>query len=76
MQCMLFGLKRREAWVKAAAGTVEERALFRKNYPDWYKPAPNRYASHFFMLESSELYRNLQVSDLTMEAVEFGLLNK
>ena len=69
-------IERREAWLKAAAGTPEERNLFRENYPDWYKPAPNRYASHFFLLETSELYRNVQASDLTMETVEFGLIDK
>lgn len=68
-------IERREAWTKASQGTAEERARFRAEYPEWYKPAPNRYASHFFLMEKSELYRNVQVSDLSVESLEFEILD-
>ena len=67
---------RRKAFLKAAQGSKEDLQRFREEYPDWYELAPNRYASHFFLMNQSDLYRKIRGDDLSTEALEFDLLNK
>ena len=37
---------------------------FKQRYDDWYKPQANRYASHFFLLNNSRVFRELRGEDL------------
>ena len=49
---------------------------FKERYPDWYELAPNRFASHFFLMDNSEVYRRVNGMDLANEALNFDLLAK
>jgi len=64
----------RRAFLKARQGTEEDKQRFRERYPDWQQIAPNRFASHIFMMETSELYRAFSGQDLTSEDVDLELL--
>jgi hypothetical protein len=46
---------------------------FRERYPDWDQIPPNRFASHYFLLKNSELYRGASGQDLTSEDLELDL---
>ncbi|MFG0319501.1 MAG: hypothetical protein ACF8XB_19680, partial [Planctomycetota bacterium JB042] len=66
-------IERRRAYVKARAeggAAVEE---FKEEYPDWYRPRPNRYASQVFLMTNSPIYRQVSGDDLRTEALESGL---
>ena len=67
---------KRRAYVQAAAGTAEDMQRFKERYPDWNKLAPNRFASHFFLMENSEIYRRVSGADLGNEALDFDILGK
>ena len=67
-------IEMRRAFIKAKRGTEEDMRRFRERYPDWQTIAPNRFASHLFMLETSELYRSISGQDLTSEDVSLELL--
>jgi hypothetical protein len=47
---------------------------FRERYPDWQNLIPNRFASHIFLLENSELYCAFSGHELTGEDVRLNLL--
>jgi hypothetical protein len=64
----------RRAFIKAKQGTEEDMRRFRERYPDWQQIAPSRFASHFFMLETSQLYRSMSGQELTSEDVGLELL--
>ena len=64
----------RRAFIKAKRGTEDDMRRFRERYPDWQTIAPNRFASHLFMLQTSELYRAISGQDLTSEDVGLELL--
>jgi len=64
----------RRAFLKARQGTEEDMRRFRERYPDWQQIAPNRFASHLFMIETSELYRAFSGQGLTSEDVDLELL--
>lgn len=64
----------RRAYLKARQGTEEDMRRFRERYPDWQQITPNRFASHFFMMETSELYRAFSGQDLTSEDIDLELL--
>ncbi len=49
---------------------------FKERYPDWDKIAPNRFASHFFLTENSEVYRAVSGVDLANESLDLELLGK
>lgn len=67
-------IQRRRDYVAARnAGTVEATEKFKEDYPDWYKPRPNRYASEFFMMANSPIYRQVSGDDLRTDALESGL---
>ena len=69
-------VEKRRAYIKAARGTAEDMQRFKRQYPDWNKLAPNRFASHFFLMENSEVYRQVSGVDLATERLDFDLLNK
>lgn len=69
-------VEKRRAYIAAAEGTEEDMRRFKERYPDWYKLAPNRFASHFFLMENSEVYRRVSGMDLANEALNFDLLGK
>jgi type II secretory pathway component GspD/PulD (secretin) len=69
-------VERRRAFVQALRGTDEDMRRFKERYPDWDKLAPNRFASHFYMLEKSETYRKVSGVDLADESLDLDLLGK
>ena len=69
-------VQKRRAFVKAQSGTKKDMQLFRKRYPGWRKLAPNRFASHFFLVEYSDLYRRVSGEDLIDEDLDLPLLEK
>jgi type II secretory pathway component GspD/PulD (secretin) len=69
-------VEKRRAFIQAIRGTDEDMRRFKERYPDWYKVAPNRLASHFYMLETSEAYRKVNSVDLAEETLDLGLLGK
>lgn len=66
-------IARRRAYVKARSEGGEAIARFKAEHPDWYQPLPNRYASQFFLLTNSPIYRQVSGDDLRTEALEPGL---
>ena len=48
-------VEKRRAFLRAKQGTEEDMRRFRERYPDWNQFAPNRFASHFFLMKNSEL---------------------
>ena len=69
-------VEKRRAYIRASQGTPEDMQRFRERYPDWNKIAPNRFASHFFLMENSELYRKASGTDLATDVLDFDLLGK
>ena len=67
-------VEKRRAFLQAKQGTPEDMQRYRERYPDWDQVAPNRFASHFFMMENSELYRNVSGQDLVGADLELKLL--
>lgn len=67
---------KRRAYMAAAKGTPEDMKQFRERYPDWHKIAPNRFASHFFLMETSDIYRAVSGVDLAHENLDLALLRK
>jgi len=65
---------KRRAFIKAKQGTEEDMRRYRERYPDWQQIPPNRFASHIFMLETSQLYRTMSGQDLTSEDIGLELL--
>lgn len=64
----------RRAFLRARQGGPGEMQRFRDRYPDWREMAANRFASHLFLLETSELYRAVSAQDLTGQDVDLELL--
>ena len=69
-------VEKRRAFVHAMQGTPEDMERFKKEYPDWDQLAPNRFASHFFLMENSAAYRAVNGMDLADENLDFELLGK
>ena len=68
-------VKKRRDFLKAKQGTSEDMKKFQKKYPQWRDLAPNRFASHFFLLEKSNLYRSVSGEDLIDEDLDLHLLD-
>jgi Tfp pilus assembly protein PilF len=66
----------RRAFVEARRGTPEDFKRFTQKYPDWRRIPPNRFASHFFLMNNSEVYRAVSGQDLSHDDVELGILGK
>lgn len=77
-QALTTFVEKRRAYMEAIRGTPEDMRRFKERYPDWMKIAPNRFASHFFLMENSELYRQARGIDLDSDALDldFDLLGK
>jgi type II secretory pathway component GspD/PulD (secretin) len=67
-------LEKRRAYLQAKQGTPEDMQRFRERYPDWMQLPPNRFASHFFLMENSELYRAVSGEDLLSDDLDLALL--
>jgi hypothetical protein len=67
-------IEMRRAYLKARQGTEEDMQRYRERYPDWAQIPPNRFASHLFMMENSEIYRAVSGQDLAGEDVDLELL--
>lgn len=68
-------IQRRVKYLEAMAGGPEAVKTFKEEYPDWYKPQSNRYASHFFLVNNSDIYRSLRGEDLRTEQIRRDLLS-
>lgn len=66
--------EKRRAFMEARRGGDEAMQRFMERYPDWRELAPNRFATHFFLMRTSDMYRALSGQDLTTESLEFDLL--
>jgi hypothetical protein len=68
-------VQKRRAFLKARQGTKRDMRQFQKKCPNWKDLAPNRFASHFYMLESSNLYRRVSGEDLIEENLDLHFLD-
>jgi tetratricopeptide (TPR) repeat protein len=75
-QALTEFVEKRRAYIQASQGNAEDMQRFKARYPDWNQLAPNRFASHFFLLENSEVYRRVSGADLADEKLDFDLLSK
>lgn len=66
-------IARRRAYVKARAEGPDAIARFQGEYPDWFRPRPNRFASQLFLMNYSPIYRQVSADDLRTEGTEPGL---
>jgi tetratricopeptide (TPR) repeat protein len=69
-------VEKRRAYLEAKQGTEEELRRFKERYPDWDQIAPNRFASHFFLVNNSELYRTVSGLDIQSDALDLDLIDK
>jgi len=69
-------VQKRRAFVEAIQGTEEDLRRFRERYPDWHEIAPNRFASHFFLMNVSEAYRAISGMDISDEALDLDIVDK
>lgn len=69
-------VEKRRAYLQAMQGSPEDLRRFHERYPDWAEMAPNRFASHFFLMRNSAPYRAVSGQDLVTEALELDLLVK
>lgn len=67
-------VEKRRAFLRARQGTEEDMRRFRERYPDWDKIPPNRFGSHLFLLETSEIYRTVSGQELTSDDIDLQLL--
>jgi type II secretory pathway component GspD/PulD (secretin) len=67
-------VEKRRAFLQARQGTEEDMRRFRERHPDWDQIPPNRFASHFYLLQNSELYRAASGQDLISEDLDLELL--
>jgi type II secretory pathway component GspD/PulD (secretin) len=67
-------VEKRRAFLRARQGTGEDMRRFRERYPDWDQFPPNRFASHIFLMETSEMYRVVSGQELISEDVNLELL--
>jgi type II secretory pathway component GspD/PulD (secretin) len=65
-------VEKRRAFLRASQGTQEDMRRFRERYPDWDQIPPNRFASHFFLMENSELYRTARWAETHQRAYRPG----
>jgi Tfp pilus assembly protein PilF len=64
----------RRAFIKAQKGTKKDMRKFRNRYPNYRDLVPNRFASHFFLLENSDIYRRVSGEDIIDEDLDLHLL--
>ena len=64
----------RRAYLRARQGTADDMRRFHEQYPNWKDLPPNRFASHFFLMNNSELYRTVSGHDLAADYIDLDLL--
>ncbi len=69
-----FFIERRIEYIKAKEEGAEAIEKFKEDYPDWYQPQNNRYATHLFLVNNSRVYRELRGEDLRAEELRKDLL--
>jgi len=69
-----FAVILRRAYLQARQGTEEDMRRFRERHPDWQQIMPNRFVSHFYMVENSEIYRTMSGENLAGEGLNLQLL--
>jgi tetratricopeptide (TPR) repeat protein len=69
-------VEKRRAYVKATQAGPQAMEAFKQKYPDWNRIAPNRFASHFFLIQNSEAYRRINGIDLATESLDYDILGK
>jgi Tfp pilus assembly protein PilF len=67
-------VEKRRAYMRARQGTEEDMRRYKERYPDWADIAPNRFASHFFLVNNSELYRSVSGQDVVSDALDLELI--
>jgi Tfp pilus assembly protein PilF len=67
-------IEKRRSFIRARQGTEEDMRRFRERYPDWDQFPPNRFASHIFMIQNSEMYRVVSGQELLSEDINLELL--
>jgi type II secretory pathway component GspD/PulD (secretin) len=67
-------VEKRRAYMRARQGTQEDMRRYKERYPDWDDIAPNRFASHFFLVNNSELYRSVSGQDVVSDALDLELI--
>jgi hypothetical protein len=67
-------IEKRRAFIQARQGTEEDMRRYRERYPDWDQFPPNRFASHIFLMENSDIYRIVSGQDLVSQDVNLELL--
>lgn len=67
-------VEQRRAFLKASQGTEKDMLKYRERYPNWQALPPNRFSSHFFLMQNSDLYRNVSGEDLIDEDLDLHLL--
>lgn len=68
-------IERRRRYIGALSGSEEDIARFKEEYPDWFKPQPNRYASHLYLINNSNVYKQIRGEDLRTGDIERNLLS-
>ena len=71
---LAFFVKKRREFLEARQGTKADMKKYKQKYPNWHLLVPNRFASHFFLLEKSDLYRRVSGDDLVEEDLDLHLL--
>ena len=66
----------RREYTMAKDGTKQDMLEFQRRHPNWRDLAPNRFASHFFMLETSDLYRRVSAEDFVDENLDLHVLQE
>jgi hypothetical protein len=65
----------RLAYIRAREKGDAAIAEFKKTHTNWYKPKPNRYASHFALTNNSAIYRELRGEDLRTEEIRRDIMS-
>ncbi len=68
-------VEKRQAYVLATQGTPDDMLRFKERHPDWGELAPNRFASHLFLMGTSDTYRRVNGVDLATDELEMELLS-
>jgi len=67
-------IERRNRYLDAREQGGEVLEKFKQDYHDWYKPQNNRYATHVFLTNNSQIYRELRGEDLRTERIRRDIM--
>lgn len=67
-------IERRRAFLLARRGTPEDWRRYTEEHPDWARLPPNRFATHMFLLQNSEIYRAASAQQFTEADLALELL--